>query len=85
MHENSFTKAKKKKKKIKKKYSRKQTIPIKFADYAYDVVFFGNTPAQAKSLHNSLKQAARGIGLYMNADKPELMYFSSRWRNLHIK
>ena len=34
-----------------------------------------NTPAQEESLLYSLKQAARRIGLYMNADKTEFMCF----------
>ena len=34
-----------------------------------------NTPAQAKSLLPSLEQAEQGIGLYVNANKKELICF----------
>ena len=37
-----------------------------------------NTPAQAKSLLHSLKQAAGGIDLHLNADKTEYMCFTQR-------
>ena len=39
-------------------------------------VFFANSPAQAKFLLGSLEQAVRGIGLYVNSDKTEFMYFN---------
>ena len=42
-------------------------------DYADDVVLLANTLVQVKSLLRSLKQAVRGIGLYVN--KTELMCF----------
>ena len=35
-----------------------------------------NTLAQAKSLLYSLERAAGGIGLYVNADKTEFLYFN---------
>ena len=38
------------------------------ANYKDDLVLLTNTPAQAKFLLYSLKQAARGIGLYVNSD-----------------
>ena len=37
-----------------------------------------NTPAQAETLLNSLKQAAAGIGLHVNAHKTEYMCFNQR-------
>ena len=46
------------------------------ADYADDIVLLANTPAQAETLVHSLEQAAAGIGLYVNADKTEYMYFN---------
>ena len=48
------------------KRQKADDIPQKLtdADYAYDLVLFVNTSAQAESL-----QAARGIGLYVAADK----------------
>ena len=39
-------------------------------------MLLANTPAQAKFSLNSLEQAARSIGLYMNLDKTELMYLN---------
>ena len=39
------------------------------ADHANDLVLLTNTPAQIEFLLSSLEQAARGIGLYINADK----------------
>ena len=42
---------------------------ITAADYEDDIALLTNTPAQAESLLNSLEQAARDIGLYMNSDK----------------
>ena len=37
-----------------------------------------NTTAQAKALLHSLERAAAGIGLHVNADKTEYMYFNQR-------
>ena len=45
------------------------------ADDAEDQVLLTNTPAQVKSSLHSPEQTTRGIGLYINLDKPELMYF----------
>ena len=44
-------------------------------DYSDDLELLVNTPAQSESLLHNLKQAARGIGLYMNANKVEYMRF----------
>ena len=44
------------------------------ADNADDLVLLTNTPAQAKSQQHSLEQAARGIGLYVNAGKTKLCF-----------
>ena len=44
-------------------------------DYADDLTLIENLHAQAESLLHSLEHAASGIGLYMNADKTEFMYF----------
>ena len=41
------------------------------------IIIIENTPVQDESLLHSLAQAARGIGLYMNSDKTELMCISS--------
>ena len=45
------------------------------ADYADDLILLANTPAQAESLQHSLKQAARGFGLYVNSDKTDFTCF----------
>ena len=39
------------------------------ADYANDQVLLANTPPQAEFLLHCPEQAAKGIGLYMNANK----------------
>ena len=39
------------------------------------LVLIENTPTQDKSLLHSLEQVARSIGLNMNLDKIEFMYF----------
>ena len=48
------------------------------ADYTDDIALFANTPTQAESLLHSLKQAAGGIGLHVNADKMEYMCFNRK-------
>ena len=45
---------------------------IRDADYADDLSLLTNTPTQAEFLLHSLEQAARDIGLYVNADKMEI-------------
>ena len=40
-----------------------------------DLSLFANKPAQAKFLLHSLEEAAEGIGLYLNANKTELICF----------
>ena len=44
------------------------------ADYAIDIL--ANTPVQAESMQHSLEQAADGMGLHVNTDKNEYMYFN---------
>ena len=44
-------------------------------DYADDIAFLANIPAQAESLLHSLERTAAGIGLHVNADKTEYMCF----------
>ena len=48
------------------------------ADYNDDIALLAITPAQAESLLYSLKQAAAGIGLYVNVDKTEYMCCNHR-------
>ena len=43
---------------------------------ADDLALLVNIPAQAESLRYSQKQAARGIGIYVNANKTEYMCFN---------
>ena len=63
--------------KLAKKRSRRYpTQTITDANYADDIALLANTPAQAESLLHSLKQAAAGIGLHVNADKTEYMCFN---------
>ena len=47
-------------------------------DYTNDIALLANTPTQAKTLLDSLKRAAAGIGLHINADKMEHMCFNQR-------
>ena len=48
------------------------------ADYADDIVFLVNTPAQTESLQYNLKRATGGRFFYVNADKTEYMCFNQR-------
>ena len=71
MKENSFTLAKPR--------SRRYTArTITDADYADDIALLANTPTQAEYLLLILEQAAGGIGLHVNADKTEFMWFNQR-------
>ena len=77
MKDNGFT--------LKKARSRQYPAQtIKDADYAHDIALLANTPAQAESLLNSLEQAAGNIGLHLNADKTEYMYFNQK-DNISLK
>ena len=57
------------KKKVRSRQYAAETITD--ADYADDLVLLAYTPTQAESLWHCLEQAARGIGLQVNADKME--------------
>ena len=52
-------------------WQRKEAETITDVDYADDIAFLANTPAQAKILLHSLKRATAGIGLHVNEDKTE--------------
>ena len=67
--ENGFTQ-----KKTKSRQYSAETITD--AVYADDIAFLANTPTQAKSLLHSLEQAARKVGLHVNANKTEYMSFN---------
>ena len=47
-------------------------------DYVNDIMFLANKSAQAKTLLDGLERASIGIGLHVNADKKEYMYFNQR-------
>ena len=49
-----------------------------YADYADDTPLLANTPVQIETLLHSLEPTAAGIGLHVNADETEYMYFSQR-------
>ena len=51
------------------------------ADYAYDKAILANTPNQAETLLHSLKRAATGIGLHVNAHKTEYMSYNQTGDN----
>ena len=61
---------------IKKRSRRYPAKTITDADYADDIAILANTPDQAETLLHSLKQAAAGIGLYVNAHKTEYMCYN---------
>ena len=56
----------------------KTNKPNQTMDYADDIALLANISAQAKTLLHSLEQAAARIGLHINADKMECMYFNQR-------
>ena len=43
---------------------------------ADDIALLANTPAPAETMLHSLKRAAAGIGLHINAHKTEYMWFN---------
>ena len=51
-------------------------IHITDTDYADDIALLANITAQDETLRHSLERAAAGIGLHVNADKTEYMYFN---------
>ena len=71
MKENGF-----KLEKIRSRRYLAQTITD--ADYADDIPLLENTPAQAESLLHYLEQAAGCIGLHVNADERDYIWFNQR-------
>ena len=63
----------------KERVRRYSAQTITEADNADDIVLMANIPAQVEALQHSLKRAAAGIGLYVNADKTEYMCFNQRY------
>ena len=47
-------------------------------DHTDDIALLANTPAQAETLLHRVERAAGSIGLQVNADKTEYMYFNQR-------
>ena len=63
--------------KLTKKSSRRHPAKtITDADYADDIALLANAPAQAETRLHSLKRAAAGIALHVNAHKTEYMCFN---------
>ena len=62
----------------KERSKRYPTQKITDTDYTDDIALLANSPAQAKSLLNSLEQVAGGISLHVNTDKTEYMCFDQR-------
>ena len=60
----------------KKRGRRYPAKTITDADYADDIAILANAPNQAEILMPSLKRAATGIGLHINAHKTEYMCFN---------
>ena len=60
----------------KKRSRRYPAKTITDADYADDIAILANTPNQAETLLHSMKRAAAGIGLHVNAHKTEYMSFN---------
>ena len=60
----------------KKRSRRYPAKTITDADYADDIALLANTPNQAKTLLHSLKRAAAGIGLHVNAHKAKYMCYN---------
>ena len=58
-----------------RRYSAQSIMDAKYAD---DITLLANTPTQADSQLNSLKQAAGGIGLHVNAGKTEYLCFNQK-------
>ena len=63
--------------KLAKERSRRYPVQtITDTNYADDIGLIANTPAQAESLLLNLERSADGIGLHVNADKTDCMYFN---------
>ena len=60
----------------KKRSRRYPAKTITDTDYADDIALLSNTPNQAETLLYSLKRAAAGIGLHVNAHKTEYMCYN---------
>ena len=61
---------------IKKRSRRYPTKTITNTNYADDIALLANIPNQTETLLHSLKWAAAGIGLHVNAHKTEYMCYN---------
>ena len=78
LHTRNVNQSKRKWFHIKKKKARSRRYSaesMRNADYTNDLTLLANTPVQAESLLHSLEHAAGRVGLCVNANKTELMYF----------
>ena len=77
VHRTSIDKIKENGPKLTKKRSRRYPAKtITDANYADDIAFLVNAPAQAETLLHSLERPAEGIGLHVNAHKTEYLCFN---------
>ena len=71
MKENSF--------KLAKERSKRYLAPtITNLDFAVIIALMANTPGKAESQLHSLERAVGGIGIHVNTEKTEYMYFNQR-------
>ena len=85
MKENGFA-LKKKKKKKKKRSKRYPTENMTDEDNTDYLAFLKNAQALTGFLVHHLEQTARGIGLYVIADKIEFIYFNQDYAiSVHAK
>ena len=63
-------------KKRSRRYPAKTITYTGYTGYADDIAILANTPNQAETLLHGVEQAAAGIGLHVNAHKPEYMCFN---------
>ena len=63
---------------VKERSRRDPAQTIMDVDYADDIALLANTPAQDKTFLHSLEWVADDIGLHVNIDKMEYMYFNQK-------
>ena len=63
---------------LNKSTSPRQAINLTDADYADDLALFANSISEARVLLHSLENAAKDIGLHVNATKTEFMSFNEQ-------
>ena len=60
-----------------------QARTISDVDYANDIAFLADTPAQNESMHYSLEKAAGIIGFHVNADKTDICALIKKKKKRH--